>query len=73
MARTHYRVVPDGSIWQLRRERETLSKHTFKYQAIEAGQSIARANPPSMLIIHKADGTIETEWTYGDDPYPPKG
>ncbi|MEV5850710.1 DUF2188 domain-containing protein [Streptomyces sp. NPDC051985] len=73
MARTRYRVVPNGGTWQLRRETQPLSNHSFKHQAVEAGQRIARANPPSQLIIHKADGTIETEYTYGDDPYPPKG
>ncbi|MCX4973187.1 DUF2188 domain-containing protein [Streptomyces sp. NBC_00620] len=73
MARTRYRVVPSGSTWQLRREQERLSDYNYKYEAVEAGQRIARANPPSQLIIHNADGTIEKEYTYGDDPYPPKG
>ncbi|MFF5006960.1 DUF2188 domain-containing protein [Streptomyces phaeochromogenes] len=73
MARTRYRVVPNGSRWQLRREEERLSDHNYKYLAVDEGQRIARANPPSQLIIHNADGTIEKEYTYGDDPYPPKG
>lgn len=25
------------------------------------------------VIIHKQDGTIQTEYTYGDDPSPPAG
>ena len=25
------------------------------------------------VVIHKQDGTIQTEHTYGKDPYPPKG
>lgn len=73
MARKHYRVVPNAGRWQVRLERERLSDHDFKFVAVEEGQRVARANQPSMLTIHNADGTIEKEYTYGDDPFPPKG
>ena len=73
MSRTRYRVVPNGGTWQLRREQTPLSNHTFKTDAVEAGRRVAKANQPSQLIVHKADGTIETEYTYGGDPYPPGG
>ncbi|MFE0473236.1 DUF2188 domain-containing protein [Streptomyces sp. NPDC058947] len=65
--------MPNGGTWQLRREQTPLSNHTYKTDAVDAGRRAARANPPSQLIIHKADGTIETEYTYEGDPYPPKG
>ncbi|MDQ4143794.1 MAG: DUF2188 domain-containing protein [Actinomycetota bacterium] len=37
------------------------------------GQSAAKANQPSQLVVHRANGTIEYQYTYGDDPYPPSG
>lgn len=73
MARTVYRVVPNQGAWQLKQASVVLSNHTTKPPAVGAGQARARANQPSQLVVHKADGTIEYEYTYGDDPYPPKG
>ena len=39
----------------------------------DAGAEVAKANALSQLVIHRADGTIEDERTYGEDPYPPAG
>ncbi len=68
-----YRVVPNGSRWQVKHDGVVLSNHDTKQPAIDSGRRVALANQPSQLVIHLANGTIETEWTYGDDPYPPKG
>lgn len=73
MARKVFHVVPYGTNWQLKHNGKVLSDHTLKSAAIEAGRRYAIANQPSQLVIHKADGTIETEHTYGSDPYPPVG
>jgi hypothetical protein len=73
MARTHYRVLPSGSAWVLRREQTLLSTHAHKVNAVNEGRRVAKANPPSQLTVHRADGTIEDESTYGGDPYPPRG
>jgi len=48
------------------------STHSTKPPAVASGQTQARSNPPSQLVVHKADGTIEYEYTYGDDPFPPR-
>jgi hypothetical protein len=68
-----YHVVPAGTLWQVKHNGEVLSSHYTKQTAIDAGRTAAKANMPSQLVIHKSDGTIETEYTYGDDPYPPQG
>lgn len=34
---------------------------------------IAKNQQDSQVIIHKKDGKIQEERTYGNDPYPPKG
>lgn len=73
MARKVYRVVPDRSEWTVKHDGVQLSRHYTKPPAIDSGRSYALSNQPSQLVIHRADGTIEEERTYGDDPYPPRG
>lgn len=73
MARKVYRVQYIESRWKVRHDGLTLSNHVLKSDAITAGTKVAKANAPSQLVIHKMDGTIETEYTYGSDPYPPAG
>jgi hypothetical protein len=74
MARKIYRVLPSGSSWKLTGPAGgTLSTHSTKAPAVTAGRSAAKNDQPSQLVVHKADGTFEYEYTYGDDPYPPPG
>ena len=73
MARKVYRVQYIQSQWCVRHDGSTLSTHVTKDDAVSAGQKVAKANQPSQLVVHKMDGTIEYEYTYGDDPYPPRG
>lgn len=73
MSRKVYHVVPNGSNWQVKSNGMVLSNHYNKEAAIVSGRSLAMANQPSQLVIHLANGQIETEYTYGQDPYPPKG
>jgi hypothetical protein len=72
-ARKVYHVVPDGDMWRVKHDGTVVSSHYTKAAAVDAGRTVAKANIPSQLVVHKSDGAIETEWTYGDDPYPPKG
>lgn len=65
--------MPHGTNWQVKYNGDVLTSHYTKDPAIQSGRGYAQANMPSQLVIHKADGTIETEYTYGNDPYPPKG
>jgi len=73
VARKRYWVVPDGNHWAVKYEGQVLSRHDLKTDAVAAGQNVAKANMPSQLTVLKKDGTIEYEYTYGDDPYPPPG
>lgn len=73
MARKQYHVVPNGAYWAVKTGGAVVSSHHTKQAAIDSGITVARANQPSQLIIHRADGTIEDERTYGNDPYPPRG
>jgi hypothetical protein len=63
MARNVYRVVPDGSVWSVKFLGSVLSSHAVKEDAVQQGRKFAIANQPSQLVAHRADGTIEFEWT----------
>ncbi|WP_305787840.1 DUF2188 domain-containing protein [Symbioplanes lichenis] len=71
--RKRYNVVPNGNLWQVTHDGYVLSNHYTKQAAIDSGQAVAKANQPSQLVVYRANGTIEFEWTYGNDPYPPVG
>ena len=73
MSRNVFRVQWISSIWHVRHEGSTLSTHVVKADAVNAGQKVAKDNRPSQLVVHRKDGTIEYEYTYDNDPYPPKG
>ncbi|WP_311208432.1 MULTISPECIES: DUF2188 domain-containing protein [unclassified Aeromicrobium] len=73
MARARYDVVYKASTWRVAHRGQTLSTHALKDPAITAGVRAATNNHPSQLIVHRMDGTIEDERTYGNDPFPPRG
>lgn len=64
-------VVPRGNgDWAVEREGadRASSIHNLKQEAIERGKELAKDAPLGQVIIHKRDGTIQTEHTYGEDP-----
>jgi hypothetical protein len=72
-----YEVQPksDGS-WNVKARGGERASGNFdnKTDAIDRAKELAKAAPEGgQVIIKKADGTIQTEHTYGEDPYPPKG
>lgn len=45
-----------------------------KEEVVQRAAEIARnQSGDTQVVIHKSDGTIQSERTYGNDPYPPKG
>lgn len=73
MDRKVYRVVPNGALWSVTHDGRRLSNHTTKDLAVSAGQTVAKANQPSQLVVHKMNGEIEFEYTYDGDRFPPRG
>ena len=64
-----FEVAPIDQMWTVtERARSVSSAHLTKNSAIEHGRELASRNPPSLLIIKKADGTIEAEFTYDAPP-----
>lgn len=72
MGRKVIHVVPnkkDGG-WDVKQAGKpgTISHHDKKDRAIDRGRDEAKDSDKGQLKIHKQDGTIQTEHTYGDDP-----
>ena len=76
MARVKYHITrTDDDSWKVKRtgaERAD-SVHEDKADAVARAKELAKSNPLGQVIIHGRDGKIQTEHTYGKDPYPPKG
>lgn len=74
MARPRLHLTLNDGYWTLKWEgaERASSRHNTKADALEAGRALASKHA-GQLIVHLADGRIETEHTYGNDPYPPPG
>jgi hypothetical protein len=61
--------------WQVKEEghRSPESTHRTQAAAIDAAKRMAKAEDLGQVKIHGENGRIRTEYTYGQDPYPPKG
>ena len=71
----HVTYNKKGKVWNVQPEnRKTpVSTHRTKDPAIQAGKKLAKKEKLGQIVIHKQNGTIQTEHTYGKDPFPPKG
>jgi hypothetical protein len=66
---------PDGK-WGVQRRGTDRAANVYddKADAIARGRELCKeVGGDAQLVIRKANGQIETEYTYGNDPYPPKG
>lgn len=67
-------VVKNGDSWGIRGEGNERLTKSFDTQreAIDHGRDIAR-NQGSDIRIQGRDAKFREAWSYGNDPYPPKG
>jgi len=74
MAGKNQHVVPHGDDWAVRGEgnERATSIHPTEGDAKRTAREIA-INLQSEAVIHRPDGRIRDENSYGHDPYPPKG
>lgn len=65
---------PDGR-WQgkVRGAQRASVVTDTKAEAVTHTRGLAKANALGQMVIRGANGRIQTEHTYGKDPYPPKG
>ncbi len=74
--RLTYHVAPrEAGGWEVRAERakRPSSAHDSKEEAVRRGRQLAQRQRLGQLIVHKRDGSIQTEYTYGEDPRRSKG
>jgi len=70
--RTVYHVVPNANAqrWVISIEDDDSFREEYdtKAEAVEAAKRRARSREPAQVKVHKHDGNMEYESTYGDDP-----
>lgn len=70
--RTVYHVVPDasGDRWVVSQENNDSFRQEYrtKAEAESAAKDRARGEEPAQVKVHKIDGNMEYESTYGQDP-----
>jgi len=61
--------------WDVNKEGAQRASGNFdtKQEAVQRGKELAKHAPLGQIKIHGQNGKIQTEYTYGDDPYPPEG
>lgn len=69
MARKRYtvefRFSPDSMTWLVRHAGKVLARHIRKRDAVSDGARFARADPPSMLLVRRIDGSVQERRRYG--------
>lgn len=75
MSRKVYHVVKteDGWAGKARGGERVSVKGNTKAEVVARTAGIAKNYGNSQVVIHKMDGKIQSERTYGNDPFPPKG
>lgn len=71
MTRKTYHVTPtDNGDWRVKRATANRadSVHENKADAIERAKELAKSADLGQVKIHRSDGEIQTEYTYGKDP-----
>ncbi len=68
----HSTPKKDGNGWVVQQGGEVISNHrkqaTAERAAVKAGHAAQDAGGLGQAILHKSDGTIREERTYGADP-----
>lgn len=72
-----FHSVPKKDAWAVVRSGKTVSNHNTQKAAeaaaIRAGRKAENAGGLGQAVLHKGDGTIREERTYGADPSNVKG
>ena len=69
-------VLSHGTQWKVQCEHcksEITNTQTEAIRKARAHVADLPAGTISQILVQGQDGKFRTEWTYGQDPYPPKG
>lgn len=76
MARAHYFVLSNGGSWKVQFEGKDYPYGTQQEAmsaAVHAARSSGQSGHDAQVLVQGQNGQWRTEWTYGNDPYPPRG
>ena len=70
MARAVFHLTPYVNGWQVKEERDQGREILVddKDNAVRQAKDLAKSHELGQVIVHKRDGKIAEEFTYGDDP-----
>jgi hypothetical protein len=70
MKRRIYHVTPSGDDWKVKERGAERAVKILedKSDALKLAKELAQSTKLGQVIIHRGDGTIQTEHTYGKDP-----
>ena len=69
-------VLSHGTQWKVQCEHCDSEIKDTQREAIKLAKDHVAANPAgtlSQILIQGDNGQFRAEWTYGSDPYPPRG
>lgn len=77
MARAQYFVVHHQGEWKIKHN----DKHFGPYatqsaaikDAVDTAHKAGKDGHDAQVLVQRENNQFRTEWTYGHDPYPPKG
>lgn len=67
--KTVFHVAPHEDGWKVEAEgaKAPTSLHATKEEALTAARETAKKAEPSQVVVHRMDGTIQTQFGYGDE------
>jgi hypothetical protein len=77
MARAVYYVVFHQNQWKIKLDDKHYGPYATQAEAIrlavDAAHSAGKSGHDAQVLVQAQNNQWRTEWTYGRDPYPPKG
>jgi len=77
MSRTQYFVVLHSGEWKIKLDGKHYGPYATQRAAIKTAVDAAHKNGDngldSQVLVQGTDNKFRTEWTYGNDPFPPPG
>lgn len=77
MARLQYFVVLHQDQWKIKFDGSHIGQYSTQKAAIRAAidkaHAAGKAGHDAQVLVQGTDYKFRTEWTYGNDPYPPPG
>jgi Uncharacterized protein conserved in bacteria (DUF2188) len=76
MARAQFYVLKNGGQWKIRhndKDYDFPTQASAMKAAVDAAHQAGTKGLDAQVLVQDRDGRWQTEWTYGRDPYPPRG